>query len=537
MADTSKLQAIDVKQFKGVNTIDDPISLDPAESPYCLNMDITKTAAMQTRFGYELVSEIAGATGAMRGILPYYRTYGSNSGDYLMLFHNNGNAYYVSNANLTPTLIGSYGADGGQVRGRTFNNLAIFENGETANSILRWDVSSMIPLTGAPPDANVFGTFATRFFCNNVQNPSAVHYSDIDNPDAGLGTNIPFSINIGDGQDVTALVSNNDFLQVFKEDSIYGINITYNTLTGDPEPIYDKIVQTQGGCYAKGSVQPVYGYSYYLSKKGFESYGPSQQRVVADFSTPLSMKIDPTIRNINFKYRDNINSAYWEQKYMCAVPMGGSVSNDYILVYNEYIKRRFGIDNWSVYNGIPALAFAIFRDSDKKDRLYFVSQFEPKLFKFNTSFSDDGFGYNRIWRSKTFQFGERTHWHYIDLEGAIPQGARVYVDLYSDGVTVSGNDNNELQIDQDNLVLSATGGGYIGDNYIGDSYVGGAEAGETTPMYKFKKRVRFPDTVNMGYNSWFQLRNSAVGQGWRLSRFKLVFDSEPEEPTYSRAEK
>jgi hypothetical protein len=538
MAKAGSLQAVDVTQFKGINTIDDPISLDPGESPYIINMDITKTASMITRFGYELVSDLSVA-GPARGVMPYYRTYDTASGDYLLIFHSDGNAYYVTNTNFTPTLIGAYGIDGNTVRGAVFDNLAIFGNGNVANNVKTWDATTLANLGGTPPAAGVFSVFGKRLFCNDTASPSTLYYSEEDDPGTGLGTNW-INIDFSNGQDITSTVANNDFLQVFKENSIYGVNFSFDNNYEPTVPQMQQIIQRGGGCYATGSTQPVYGYTYYLSNKGFESYGPSTDRVVADKPLHLSTKIDPTIKNINFLYRDKINSTFFDNKYMCACPMVSSQTNDFIFVYNENIKRRFGFDNFVIYNGIPALAFAIFRDVNKKEQLYFVSHSEGKLFKFNTSFSDNGFGYERAWKSKTFQFGERTSWRYLDIEGSMTQNTTIFLDINTDSVQVSGTLSNELKIDSSNLVTASTGGtggggGFIGDTYVGDAYVGsGVSSGETTPMYRFKKRIYFPDTVNYGYNMWFQLRNNAEGEGWKISRYRLIYSSDPEEPSYER---
>src|SRR5690606_20861365 len=78
MADKQQFEVIDVQQFDGLNTLDDPAVLPPSESPYMVNMDITSNGSVQTRFGYEKAAEIAGV-GGMKGALPYYRTYNDNS--------------------------------------------------------------------------------------------------------------------------------------------------------------------------------------------------------------------------------------------------------------------------------------------------------------------------------------------------------------------------------------------------------------------------------------------------------------------------
>jgi hypothetical protein len=660
MAKAQGPQVIDVRQFKGVNTVDDPIALDPGESPAVLNMDITKTGAMQTRFGYELVSTAPG-TSPMRGALAYYKTYDdvpgptdqsqdaghiyantytvpnavsetatnkctftpvktkilriglwvvakgtgsivlelhdaannilanpiienagltagawnyflieykwtsgplhfhlldmtlsgsvtvqtnvasdlstasyietySTANDYLLLF-TGGNIYSVTNDNFTPNLIGIWGTDNGDmVRGVTFNNWAIFGQGGQ-NPVRYWDATTLGNIGSV--NGNIFGTFAMRLFlAGNIEAPYNVYYSKPNDPTDWADASAGFlSVNLGDGQKVTAFSDNNDSMQIFKENSTYAMNFSYDSSYDLTNPNLQKVVQENSGSIASGTTCPLYGYTYHLSKFGFNSYGPTQQRIVADQPVPLSMKIDPTILSMNWAIRSKFNSTFFDNKFITTLALGTEPFNNYQLIYNENIKRRFGFDNWTVYKGVPALSYTTFRDSTGRDRNYFVSYSEPKLYRFNTTFSDDGFGYDRGWKSKTFQFGERTKWMYIDIEGSMTENATIFCDLNTDDVQVSG-----IIINKQNLISSSIGAGYVGDNYIGDSYVGGAEAGETVQMYRFKARINFPANVNYGYNMWFQLRNQAEGEGWKLSRYRLVYESDPDTPTYSRTD-
>lgn len=652
-----EIKFIDNRDFTGgLNTLDDPVNLANNESPYMVNMDITKQGGMITRFGYELVSTISGS-GATRGLLTYYKTYDdnttidqsadtggayantyalptvlselaantksftpthslvlriavwvvakgtghwtltlhdasnnvlatqtlnnsqltngamnyfyvpytwtsgvlhfhitstvndgtsksnvandlsttsfvqtySNKGDYLLLFHNDAHAYSLTNASFTPTDLGSIGADNGMVRGTVFNNLAIFANGLQTNSTKKWDATTLANLGGFPKPANQFTVFQKRVFTNDTQTPSNARYCEADDPEVWNTSTNFITIRKGDGDDITAFTANNDSLQVYKDTSVNAVNFSFDNSYNLTVPQQQPITNTAGGVAATGSCLPVYGYTYFLSKMGFQSYGPSPDRVVADTPLPLSLKIEPTVTNINLLYRENINSVFYDRKYITSAPLGYSTTNDTQFVYNESIKRRFGRDNWVIYKGIPALSFSIFRDTNKKDQLYFCSTLEPKLFRFNTTFSDDGFGYERYWRSKTFQFGERTRWIWLDIEGSMTQNTTIFVDINTDGIQESG-----FEINSENLLQSTTGSGYIGDSYVGDLYVGGAEAGESTPLYKFKKRIYLPSTINYGYQSWFQLRNNAEGEGWKINRFRIAYSVDPEDPTNAR---
>lgn len=520
-----KPEVIDVRQFTGLNTIDDPTVIDPGASPYMLNMNVTNSGGVQSRFGYEEVANISGA-GGMSGAIPYYRTYGSNSGDYLVVFYN-GTAYYWQNGDTSFTSIGSYGTDNGLVRGAVINNYLVFGNGLAANTPKKWDASTLANLSGTPPDVSIFGVYAKRLFAAGVESAtSRVNYSDTDTEDTNLSSNF-INISIGDGEDVTALVPNRDALIVFKTDSIHAINYSFDSSYNITVPQQQPIITSKGGCVATGSAEPVYGYTYFLSRKGFESYGLNSD---FDFNlpVPLSLLIEPSVREINYNKANLIDSAFFNQKYICAVPYNKSDKNNLVFVMDEAVKRRFGIDNWVAWDGIPAAQFAVFRDSNKRDQLYFVSNTEPKLFKFNESYSDDGVGYNRIWTSKTFQYGENTNWDYLDIEGSMTLDATIYVDIVTDGVEYNG-----IEIDSSNFISSGIGGGYIGDSYSGSSYIGnGNEANSGVQLYKFKKRIYFPDTVNYGYNMYFRIRNQANGEGWKLTRYKLVSKPKVDDPTY-----
>jgi len=652
-----KLQALQVDQFMGLNTLDDPKNIDPSYSPYMVNMDITSTGKLQTRYGYETFCTIGGATGALSGLMPYYRTYDDNSavdqsqdpnhayantyttpvapvsetatnkcsftptktgilaiavyvvakgtgdwsltlhdasnnvlgsftfpnasltngawnyfavpytwtsgtlhfhvtstvadgtlkcntagdlstasfletystkGDYLIVFHK-GTAYKVTNTNTTPSSIGTYGTvgtDTGQVRGVVHNNLAVFSDGYVANPGNYWNATTLSSLNSGTIYPKYFGQFNSRLWCSAAHSSTA-YYSDSATTDTNLSTNY-ITLGLGDGTDITAYVSANDKLQVLKENTIHAINFGYDSSYNIAAPKEQPIISSSGGAFAAGSTVPVYNYIYFLSKLGFQNYGNLEQGVQASLPLPMSFIIDNTVSQINFLLKDEISATFFGGKYLCSAPLGISTTNNYMFVYNEVVKRRYGNDNWTLYQGIPARQLAIFRDANLRDQLLFASAFEPTVYKFNTSFSDNGYGYDRIWRSKTFQFGERTRFYYIDIEGSKPINTEIDVTC-----TVDGIDTAPYTITDSNFISSTVGGGYIGDSYVGDTNVGGGYYGsETVPMYKFRARIRLPDEAVEGYSMYFQIQNNADNAGWRMTRFKVVYELLPEDPTY-----
>ena len=451
-----------------------------------------------------------------------YRT----SGDYLVLHCGNGNAYYITATDPTPVLIGSWGDDIGKpMRGTTYLNYAIFGNGDSRQTVHKWDATTLSQLSSDP--ASIFGVFQKCLFtAGNPDAPSVVNYTDADTLN-GLVTNT-ITFTVGDGWDVSALVPNADALQVFKTDTINAVNFSFDSNYNLTVPQQQPIINTFGGVWATGSAQAIYGYTFYMSKKGFEQYGPNPERVIANRPLPISIEIEPTWKLTNMAYDDAITAAFFDSKYMCAAPLNGAKTATDVFVYSDAIRRRFSKDNWTMYNDIPAAQFCLFRNSSKVDELYFVSSLEPKVFKFNKTFSDNGNGYMKLWTSKIFKFGERTNFYYIDVEGVMTLGATINIVVSTDGLQASD------VITKANLITPAVGGAYVGDSYVGGAYPGGGFTGAGVPLYKFKKRFYLPQNINWGYNMFFQIYNSEDAQGWGMNRYVLAYKQDPDDPSYGR---
>lgn len=524
-------QYVDITSFQGLNTQDDPRFIDPSESPYMVNMELTGNGAIMTRHGYELAFEFPGS-GNIHGLLPAYFASGTLNEDRLVAFVNGGDYYYVTNQNSTPQVIGTYNVGTlGWVSGIMYLDNLLFCNGQ--NSFARWTGTSLHTMDAAYDLPRAFAILGGGLMTGaSIARPYDIIYPEAET----LATNIQHKgINVGDGDVITSLVANNDRLIAFKQKSIFPGSFQFDETTTTEALSLMKEFNAYDGAYTLHTTQPALGYTYYLSHNGVQTYGPSELKIQGNLPVPLSYKIDPLIQNINFAAFDRMTSAYFQNKYYLGAAFNQETTPSGVLVYNENFKRRFQQDNW-VYWTLPNLAmFCVFRDANKRDQLYFGSNSEPKVYRFNTGFSDDGAGYLRVIRTKTFRFGERSEFDFIDIEGSKPLGATVYIDINLDGLEEQGNDQNGLKITDDDFMQSGGGGtGYIGDSYHGDTYTGSAFAtSEAIPMYRFKKRVRVPQTVRYGHEFWFQLRNQAATEGWKLTRLRLAFKVDADDPTYA----
>jgi len=508
----------------GVNTRDEPIQLEPNESPYILNMDIDKRGRVITRFGFEEWASISGITGGFRGVLPYYRTYGTDSGDYLLTFHSDGNAYFSTNTTPTPSSISAYGATTTEeVRGIVFDNKAIFSNKSDVPK--KWEGTGNLADLGGTPGLGDIWAVHNRFLLLSGRKsaPSTIYNSEIDDAETwsgGVSGNIPISL--GDGQNVEYVDSHTDACTVFKEKSKLGLAETFDDSNVMVNFAQKEIVDRSGGCVATGSAQPALNQTYYLSGNGFQSYGAGQNYPDKRMTESLSFKLKSVVGRINYAQYSKITSIYANDIYKCATPLNSSTTNNFMFVYNELYGA------WTLYDGINTAGMAIFRDANRIDQEYFVSNSEPKIFKRNKTFSDDGFGYTRIYRSKTWRLGLKTHWRYIDLYGSKVKGKDVKLRVNVDSIY-----DKELKITDSNLMRSATGSGYIGDNYSGDNYVGGGTGGDgDVPMYKWHYRYDFGSDVNVGRDMFFELRNQEDGAGWSFESYGIAFEPLNENVAY-----
>ena len=498
----------------GVNSKDNVRDLADNESPFILNMDIYQKGRVISRTGYEKWGDpITAVTGGFRGLLRYYRSYGTDSGDYLLSFHSNGNGYKSTNTTPTPASIDTYGTDSGAVRGIVFNNTAVIGNGLAANVLKKWEgTGNLATLGGTPPDSKVFGC-VNHCLLAVATGTRTLYWADVDDAEdwtTGIASNTV--VQTKDGGAVRAIFEANDQGMCFGEFSKHMMDLTFDNSDILARFAFKEKVDSSGGCCATGSVQHVVNTSgemvvYLSAVSGFQSYGAIESYSDKRNPSDISYKIQPTTAKINFSAHDVINSETWKDKYICLVPFESSSKNNYAFVYS----KEYG--SWTLYNGMGFSDVTRFRDAFGQDQLIYASNGDPQLYKANNSFSDDGVGYDRAYVSKTWDFGNRTRIEWIDFSGSKVVGKDIYIDVWVDGrqlPTRKVTDTNLIQ---------GTGGGYVADNWVGDNYAGGGFGNAGPNLYLW--RGRFPITKTEGQNVYFKIYNNSDGGGFSFHTYGI----------------
>jgi len=503
----------------GLDTLTDPRRLPPNSdkdqkggSPDIENVDITKTGAIITSTGFEEVSNIA-STGGAKNLLNYEK---NETERWLIITHSDDH-YAISPTSTVwdDSLLGDYGTAatyvGGTVyKGAAGDRLAILGTDLDANTIKSADLSgAMANLADPPSHGYIMTSFMGRLF---VAKEATLYYSNVDDEDdfAGGGT-------IGFNDIITGLMVEGDRLVVltrtYHQGVIFGFDDNFALSVPQKEP-YER----QYGCLGHKTVQRVYPDVYYWTDEGVMRLGAELSYDERGIPRPqsLSTMINPSLNFTNKLYRKDACSIFFDQQYYLSVPYGTDNFNSRTLVYNRDVKA------WTLRTGIYPTDWALFRDSNYKQELYFTDYFASRLLKMNDGYSYDGAGYTRRWTSKKFVMGDSMimkKWKWVDITGSIDEATELTVRLQVD------DNYKEYKIDRTELELDATGE-YIGDNFIGDAFLGGAEA-EDSRFKRFRTRIQFNQDLKEGFDMQITLYNNGDEQPWKVDFIGIEYDYLP----------
>jgi hypothetical protein len=166
-------------------------------------------------------------------------------------------------------------------------------------------------------------------------------------------------------------------IQPFTEDNLVIFN--RNTIhlvrgvSGDLAATVVQEITREVGCLARKSVVQVGNQILFLSDNGVYAMTFEDLYNLRGASIPLSESINPIIKQINPDYAKNAVAIYHDNRYYLSVPIGASIENNAILVYNFLTQGWESVDtvdtpNWNVRNLIRAGA-------DSLNKLYAVNSF------------------------------------------------------------------------------------------------------------------------------------------------------------------
>lgn len=252
----------------------------------------------------------------------------------------------------------------------TANDTLWIVNGEVAK---KWDGTTFGDMAGSPPLGKFIIFHKQRLFIAGASAArSRVYFSDVGAPET-WGALSFIDVGKGDGDAITGLAILNDRLIVTKDNSVW-------ELAGDSSTNFVlRKVTDEGGCTVKQGIALIKDTLAWLGKDGVRLFDGVRSALGSE-------KISTTFAGLNKRQLAQAAGIFWgpEQHYFVAVPEGASLTNDVVLVYDALRAA------WTVYRGIPAGEWCIFRQYNQ-DTLVFGSATTGQIYSMDTTgYSDDG---------------------------------------------------------------------------------------------------------------------------------------------------
>lgn len=196
-----------------------------------------------------------------------------------------------------------------------------------------------------------------------------------------------------DGDKITGLGIFQDVVIIFKERSIYQL-----TFDSSGNPTVTPITYATG-CVSHKSIRSVENDLYFLSREGVRVLGNEPQYFTAIRTTVLSIRIQPTIDDINQTYYSRANSAYFDNKYILGIPTGSSAIDRTV----AYDRRFQAFTLWKNFNTQDMVRYI---DSTNTEFLYFLDDAGTQVYqRAPGTYSDNGAAIEAWVVSKAQDFG------------------------------------------------------------------------------------------------------------------------------------
>jgi hypothetical protein len=271
----------------------------------------------------------------------------------------------------------------------TFNSKVYMSNG--VDNYRSWDGTTLVEFASAPKGKFLRLYKDTMWVSGITGTPDRVYSSAPGDPE-----NFPVAnwvdINKGDGDEVSGLASDGQFLVPFKTRRTFAIY--------DPVTFANRVVDIEKGCESHFSIISFEGQIFFLSRRGLCQYlGDSPSRFISFRIDPIFMQevVDLTKLNRAYAYTTRARVGW-------VLP---EVSTGLLSLQIEYYPRLIADEGGVgpfVFHRMPAQCFTRVRKGTT-DRLYGGHNSAPKaLWLFSDAGDDDGVPFQGMVETGAFDF-------------------------------------------------------------------------------------------------------------------------------------
>ena len=320
------MPTLEINSFHGgMNLSLNPLLLKEYEASLAKNVDLSEIGTLKKTKGYVLFKEFSTTISSPVNNLYAYYQIGTTTNRFL-LGEWNGRLYkYDFSTNSWTQITGTINTTT-KSTWITYKNLAIrFNSGEAPK---KFDGTTLANLGGNPPQGAYAVVYKDRIYVAGVPpNFSTVYFSDIGNPEA-WNPYSSFDVNANDGDQIRALAVLGDSLLIFKENSIWEVQVDQQNVIS-----FKRLFAQSVGTTSARSLVNISNVLYFFDRNGVWAIFQKQPELI-------SAKVQPFINAVQNPY-DVVGWAYKNKYhlYIGTVQVSGRTFPNVVLVYDTVYNQ------------------------------------------------------------------------------------------------------------------------------------------------------------------------------------------------------
>lgn len=370
----------------GINTAQHPQHIGENQATVLQNVDITIPGERRKRLGTTLIANDLGDVPALAG-----HNFTVQSGTDQMLMYT-GNKFYKwtgtgnwvdlsSHASFSSLMSGATQVTFLSAKQRSLSpdDITLIYNGR--NNVLRLDSTGAYSDLGngntSPPLTNVMAWYGNRVW--GLKNEQ-LYFSDAYDEDYGTAFDRTTNwYRVPVGEEMGIIPTRDMGMVIF---GLTGVVSLYPSVVPVATDQY-QVITSSIGCIARKSIVTVADDIYWLSQEGVRSLKRTEQdKLQMHSSMAVSFPNKDEFDIISWAYINKATAVYFDNKYLIALPVNSSTTNNRVWVYYPATNGWTTITGWNVGDWVK---YKI----NGKEELYYVDANDSRAYKAFSGYDDN----------------------------------------------------------------------------------------------------------------------------------------------------
>ncbi len=475
----------------GLNLRADDSLLQANEGTEVLNFQFNTDGSLTKRSGSTKYNPTSIAPSRVHSL---YRFYKSTTGFKEMLCIVSSTLYKGNDGLGTWTSVGSVGSSD-PATFSTWKEKVYIANG--SSNVWSYSGSTLLPVPASPPVKYIVFRKDRLYGAGSPSEPNRLYFTDTGDPSIWNTSSNYIDIRENDGDVITGILPLQDYLVIYKRNSIWLLSGTANS------SFFLTQVSSSIGCNASKSLVAYENVHYFLDNTGVYQFNSSQL-------LNISEKVQPEIDSIPKNSFANAVGVIYKRQYLLSYTKEGENYNNTILILDLRLLA------WALWSNLNISSFTLWDGGDDELEIFAGDSSAGFVWQLDSGDDDDGSDIAVRFVSK-----------YSDLDGN-PLGHKQarYVHIVTSLAAVSptlilsidwGSESQSVQFDINNNISLWDSGSWDQGLWVG----AGVNKTQRPLVTSDKQSVR-----GQAFSLTIQETSS---KNWKLLGYGIAFKQEPSE--------